>query len=121
MSDRPDGFTKAMNLVDRHGYEDVREYVEQLEDKDSSSGDANDAPDEEDDVATFSEAFESAVEEGDVSDFTVSDLEDRIGEVDDPEVLEEAMSVDGRTTAQDVYSDRYEELADTNDVEGDSE
>lgn len=129
MTERPDGFTKAMNLVERHGYEDVREYVEQLDGGSTTTSDPeppedateeseDDEPEEPEEPDTFAEGFAQTVESGDVTDYTVGDLQSNLGQVDDADLLEEAFRTDGRTTAQDAYADRYQELTGS-DLEGD--
>jgi len=125
MSERPDDFQKAVNFLKRHGYDEIVEYIEQLEGgsttsepepepEDDSEADDSESEDEE----SFVDGFTRAAADGDVSDYTVSQIEDGIGDVEDSAVIVAAFEADSRTTARDVYSDRYEELTGST-LEGD--
>jgi len=149
-----------MYYLQQSGYDEVREYVEELEeqygedlraedeesnDEVDESGDESEAEESEpeedvdpeppedateesdeettedaEEPDTFAEGFAEAVEEDDLTRYTVGDLESNIGDVDDAELLEQAFRTDSRTTAQDAYADRYQELTGS-DLEGDDE
>ena len=72
--------------------------------------DLTEPSDSEDSTSLFEENFRKLVEDGDLDDMTVSTLENQVNRIDDPEILSEAMDVDDRTTAQDVYQDRIAEI-----------
>jgi len=125
MSERPDDFQKAVNFLERHGYDEIVEYIEQLEGGSTTSEpepepeDDSEADDTESDgEESFVDGFIAAVADGDVSDYTVSEIEAGIGDVEDSAVIAGAFEADDRTTARDAYSDRYEELTGST-LEGD--
>jgi hypothetical protein len=82
---------------------DAQSWVDEVEDTD-------DDDDENVGGSLFAEKFERLVDQGDVENITVSTLEERIGEIDDPDLLSEAHDQDTRTTAEDTYQGRIAEL-----------
>lgn len=72
--------------------------------------DLTDPDDEDGSPSLFEDNFRKMVEDDDLDSMTVSTLENQIDRVDDPELLATAIETDGRTTAEEVYKKRLDEI-----------
>ncbi|AGM11957.1 hypothetical protein DNAM5_98 [Haloarcula californiae tailed virus 1] len=103
--------------------------VESVDDQDNVAPDDGDDEDEEPEVneteeETFPERFARLVKEGNVSEVTVSTLEDEYKNLDDAEVLELAREQDTRSSADEVYERRLRQVRpdeDDSEPTGDTE
>ena len=88
--------------------------------------DGDDRDDDTEQELGFEEQFASVVDAENVESITVSTIEDKYKELDDADVVREAMEQDTRSSAQEVYERRLNQLepddADAkNDSDGDSQ
>lgn len=68
--------------------------------------DLTDPSDSDDSPSLFEENFRKMIGDGDLTDMAVSTLENQVERIDDPSILSEAMDVDDRDDAQDIYQER---------------
>ncbi|AGM11708.1 hypothetical protein HCTV5_99 [Halovirus HCTV-5] len=77
--------------------------------------DGDDRDDETEEELGFAQQFASVVDAENVESITVSTIEDKYKELDDADVLREAMEQDTRSSAQEVYERRLNQVEDDAD------
>jgi len=66
--------------------------------------------DDDDSPSLFEENFRQMIEDEDLEGMAVSTLENQVERIDDPAILADAMDVDDRDAAQDVYQSRVGDI-----------
>lgn len=85
------------------------------------TGESSDDSDDDSGSTLFEDNFRQLVEDGDVESLNVQTIEDQLDQIDDEDLLLDALDLDTRTTANDAYHDRLSDLEDEEEAEEEAE